>query len=101
MLEYALKDIGANTNLELKIRELGMNFVEDLVAFKPKIFKQNTVLDPLLDLALQIGAEDESVFVADEGTSHDMAMRLIDTLTLKLANKWIYMPLMTKAGVCM
>lgn len=101
ILEFALKDIGANTNLELQIREFGMDFVEDLVAFKAKIFKNEAVLGPVLDIALQIGCEDEASFPSDEGTSHDMAMRLIDTLTIKLANKWIYMPLMQKAGACM
>lgn len=52
ILEFGLKDIGANTNLELKVREFGMDFVEDLVAFKSKIFKNEAVLGPVLDIAL-------------------------------------------------
>ena len=101
ILEFAVKSIGNNKEIDLKLRECAFDFVEDLVVHKPDLFRNADILHPLLDICFEIGAEDEAAYPQGENTSHDMAMRLLDVLSIKLANKVIYSPVMNRAYACM
>ena len=70
--------------------------MEDLVVHKLDLFRNADILHPLLDICFEIGAEDEATYPQGENTSHDMAMRLLDKLNIKLANKVIYSPVIVE-----
>jgi len=85
IVRMAIEKIGANKALALGTRECAMDFLETLAERSPKVMTSES-LSYLMQHIFSIACETEE----EESSPVDMALRLLDQISLSLPNKAVY-----------